>query len=66
MKLLTEELTTVISKELSKPLEEKKIKEFEKLISDMKNAGILKKPNYNLPMVDTIGKNYYSTINKRK
>ena len=66
MKLLTEELITIISKELSNPLAEKKVKEFDKLLSEMKNAGIIKKPVYNLPLVDTIGKTYYSSMNKRK
>lgn len=66
MKLLTEKLTSVISQELSKSSEEQKLKEFDKLIADMKNAGIIKKPIYNLPLVDTIGKTYYSSINKHK
>ena len=52
MKLLTEKLTDTISKELSKPLEEQKLKEFDKLISDMKKAGLIKKPIYDLPLVD--------------
>lgn len=66
MKLLTEQLTEAISKELSKPLKEQKLKEFEKLITDMKKAGLIKKPIYDLPLVDTIGKTYYSSINKHK
>ena len=66
MKLITEKLTMVVIKESSKSNDDKNIKDFEKLVSDMKNAGLLKHPNYNLPMVDTIGKTYYSSINKRK
>ncbi len=66
MELLNERLTKVISNELSKPMEEQKLKDFDKLISDMKTAGLIKKPSYNLPMVDTIGKTYYSAINKHK
>jgi hypothetical protein len=66
MKLLTEKLTDTIKKELSKPLEEQKLKEFDKLISDMKKAGLIKKPMYDLPLVDTIGKTYYASINKHK
>lgn len=66
MKLLTEQLTDAISKELSKTLEEQKLKEFDKLITDMKKAGLIKRPIYDLPLVDTIGKTYYSLINKHK
>lgn len=66
MKLLTEKFTDAISKELSNPMEEQKLKEFDKLITDMKKAGLIKKPVYTLPLVDTIGKTYYSSINKHK
>ncbi len=66
MELLNDRLTKVISNELSKPMEEQKLKEFDKLITDMKTAGLIKKPSYNLPLVDTIGKTYYSAINKHK
>ena len=66
MKLLTEKLTEVITVELSNTMEERKINEIDKLINDMKKAGILKKPAYDLPLVDTIGKRYYSSINKHK
>jgi hypothetical protein len=64
MKLLAEKLTDVISNELSNPMEKQEIKELEKLITDMKKAGLIQKPIYNLPLVDTIGKTYYSSINK--
>lgn len=66
MKLIAEKLTDVISKELTNPLEKQKVKEFDKLLTEMKKAGLIKNPNYNLPMVDTIGKTYYTSINRRK
>ncbi len=66
MKLLTDKLTDTISKELSNPLEEQKLKDFDKLITEMKKAGLIKKPIYNLPLVDTIGKTYYASTNKHK
>ncbi|TZF82073.1 hypothetical protein FW774_15375 [Pedobacter sp. BS3] len=66
MKLLAKKLTQVISKELSKPSTAQQQKEFDKLLNDMKKAGLIKDPVYNLPQVDTIGKTYYSSINKRK
>lgn len=66
MKLIAEKLTEVISKEFSRTSEKESLKEIGKTLDDMKNAGIIKKPVYNLPLVDTIGKTYYSSINKRK
>jgi hypothetical protein len=66
MKLLTDKLTDTISKELAKPLGEQKLKDFDKLITEMKKAGLIKKPIYNLPLVDTIGKTYYASTNKHK
>lgn len=65
MKLLTEKLTEAVTKELSNPLEEQKLKEFDKLMADLKKAGLIKKPNYDLPLVDTIGKTYYTSLNKQ-
>jgi hypothetical protein len=66
MKLIAEKLTEVILKESSKPSEDKKVKDFEQLLAEMKKTGLIKQPNYNLPLVDTIGKTYYSSFNKRR
>lgn len=65
MKLITEKLTEILSDHNSKSLEGKKIKEVEKLLQEMKRTGLLKTPIYNLPLVDTIGKTYFSSTNKR-
>lgn len=64
MKSTTENLAKIISKESAKLSENKKIKEFERLLADLKKTGLIEKPNYNLPLVDTIGKIYYSSIIK--
>ena len=66
MELLAEKLTQVISKELSEDTNAQKQMEVNKILDDMKKAGVLKKPVYNLPQVHTIGKTYYSSLNKRK
>lgn len=66
MKSLTEEVSNVISRELALQTEEQKVKNFEKLVSDMKSAGLIKPPSYTLPLVDTIGKTYYTSFNKHK
>jgi hypothetical protein len=63
MKTTVEKLSNVIIEESLKNVDDRKIIDFEKLLSDMK--GLIKKPSYNLPMVDTIGRRYYSSINKR-
>ena len=65
MEFLIEKITEIISKEVSNPSDKDRQKDFEKLLTDMQNEGVVKKPTYDLPMVDTIGKTYYSTINKR-
>ena len=66
MNLIAEKLTEVILNESSKLPEDKKNQEFKQLLIDMKKTGLIKEPNYNLPLVDTIGKTYYSATNKRK
>lgn len=66
MKLLAEKLEGIISMESLKNSEDKKMKEVEQLLIEMKKTGLLRQPTYNLPLVDTIGKTYYSSINKRK
>jgi hypothetical protein len=66
MKQISEKLSDVVLKELSSSSKDKELKEFDKLLSDMKKAGLIKSPNYNLPLVDTIGKTYYSATGKNK
>lgn len=65
MELLIQKLSDVKSKELSKPGEKNRFNDFEALLEDLRNTGVIKKPSYNLPLVDTIGKTYYSAINRR-
>jgi len=63
---ITEEVSKTISKEILLQVEEKKIKDFEILLKEMKSAGLIKTPTYTLPMVDTIGKTYYSLLNQHE
>lgn len=65
MKQIAEKLSEVISQESLKIVNDKKAKEFVQLLAEMRSTGLLKQPNYDLPMVDTIGKTYYFSINKR-
>jgi RNA-binding protein YhbY len=64
MKTITEKLEEIIKVELLKNSDDKNIKEFEELLEQMEKLGYLKKPEYNLPLVDTIGKFYYLASNK--
>ena len=65
MKLIQEKLEEIISREASILLGVNNFNELVKLISDLKKAGLLKQSGYTLPLVDTIGKTYYCSINKR-
>lgn len=66
MKLIADKLTIVISSENKKASDKIKRGEFEQLLNEMKKTGLIKIPNYNLPLVDTLGKTYYSSESKRK
>ena len=63
--MIAEKVTEVITTESSNSAVDLKVKEFEQLLKEMKKTGLIKKPNYDLPLVDTIGRTYYSSTNKR-
>jgi hypothetical protein len=65
MKQIAEQLQEIVIKEGKKNSTDKQLKEFNQLLDEMKKSGYIKTPNYTLPLVDTIGKTYYSSINKR-
>lgn len=64
MKTIAEKLEEVIEFEQRKKSNDKNIKEFEELLEQMEKLGSFKKPEYNLPPVDTIGKFYYFKSNR--
>ena len=64
MKSIADKLNEVVKLEEKKNANDKNFQEFEKLISQMERLGYSKKANYSLPLVDTIGKSMYSTLNK--
>jgi len=65
MKSLAEQIQEIIFIEEKKITTEKQLEEFQTLLTEIKKSGFIPKPNYTLPLVDTIGKTYYSSINKR-
>ena len=64
MKLIAEKISDVILKEVSLSPENSRVKEFCKLLTEMRKAGLIKQPQYDLPLVDTIGRRYYGRINR--
>lgn len=64
MESIAEKLQEIIKTEEEKNSNDKNFQEFEQLLEEMENLYSTKKPEYSLPLVDTIGKTYYSTINK--
>lgn len=64
MKSLTEKLTDTILFEETKTPSDKELKDLGDFVRKMKEYGIIKTPQYTLPLVDTIGKIYYLSIHK--
>ncbi len=64
MKSLADKLKDIIKLEEKKNDNDKNFKEFGKLLIKLDELGHYPKPDYSLPLVDTIGKTTYSTLNK--
>lgn len=64
MSSIAEKIQETIKVEELKNSQDTNFKELQQLIDDMKKLGVDKKPDYTLPLADTIGKNYYSSLNK--
>lgn len=66
MNSLVDKVQDTIKVEELKNSKDTNFKELQQLIDDMKKLGVDKKPDYTLPLADTIGKGYYSSLNKRQ
>ena len=64
MNYITDRLQEAIKTEGARNANDTKLKEFERLLEQMEQLDSAKKPEYSFPLVDTLGKNYYSTTNK--
>ncbi|MEC4050340.1 hypothetical protein OX284_012930 [Flavobacterium sp. SUN046] len=64
MESIVDKIKETTKAEEKKNASDKSLREFEKLLVNMDKLGCLKKPDYSLPLVDTIGKTTYSTLNK--
>lgn len=64
MSSIVNKIQDVIVNEESKISNDTNINELQQLIDEMKRLGVDKKPDYTLPLADTIGKGFYSSLNK--
>ncbi len=64
MKSVTESVQETIKAEEMKNSVDNKLREFEQLLAQLEKLGIEKKPEYSLPLVDTIGRTLFSSLNK--
>ena len=64
MNSLADKIQETIKAEELKNSKDTDFKELQQLIDDMKKLGVDKKTGYTLPLADTIGKGYYSSLNK--
>lgn len=64
MNRLSDKIQETIRTEELKNSKNSNLIELQQLIDEMKKLGVDKKPDYTLPLADTIGKGYYSSLNK--
>jgi hypothetical protein len=64
--VITKKVQEIIAEESSKIENKIQLQEVNRLINKMKEAGVMKTPNYSLPQKDTIGKNYYLNLHPIK
>ena len=64
MNLIADKIKQTIKLEEQKNAEDKTFSELNLLIAQMDKLGYSPKSDYSLPLVDTIGKTIYSTLNK--
>lgn len=64
MNSLADKIQETIKTEEFNNSKDTSFKEFQQLVEDLKKLGVDKKPDYTLPLADTIGKGYYSALNK--
>ena len=64
MTSIADKMKQAIKFEEQKNSDDKKFAEFSLLLAEIDKLGYSQKPNYSFPLVDTIGKTTYSTLNK--
>lgn len=64
MNSLAEKVLETVKIEELKNSNDSNFKELQQFIDEMKKLGLDKKPDYTFPLTDTIGRTYYSSLNK--
>ncbi|MBY0482133.1 MAG: hypothetical protein K2Q21_12305 [Chitinophagaceae bacterium] len=66
MNSITEKIQEIVKAEEQKCSKDTNFKELQQIIDAMKNVGLDKRPDYTLPLADTIGKGYYTSLNRHQ
>jgi len=66
MKSITDKLQETVEVEELKNSKDTNFKEFQELLDEIQKLGLDKKQNYSLPLVDTIGRAYYNSLNNHQ
>ncbi len=64
MNLIAEKFQEILKTEESKISDDANFQQVQQFIDEMKKLGLDRKPDYNLPLTDTIGRAYYSSLNR--
>ena len=64
MKSIADKLKKTIKVEERKNSTDHSFHEIDQILEKMEKMGYSQKPNYSIPLVDTIGRTTYSTLNK--
>lgn len=64
MNSLADKLQETIRTEEFNNSKDTSFRELQQFIEELKKLGVDKKPDYTLPLADTIGKGYYTSLNK--
>jgi hypothetical protein len=65
MNSIAEKFQETLKIEESKISDDVNFQQVQQFIDEMKKLGLDRKPDYTLPLADTIGKAYYSSLNRR-
>jgi hypothetical protein len=65
MNSIVEKFQETLKIEESKISDDSNFQQVQQFIDEMKKLGLDRKPDYTFPLADTIGKAYYSSLNRR-
>jgi hypothetical protein len=65
MNSIAEKFQETLKIEESKTSDDANFQQVQQFIDEMKKLGLDRKPDYTLPLTDTIGRAFYSSLNRR-